>query len=363
MTPTFLFPPKREAKITLCSLHVGFPSLAIAASDEPFPKKKQLRVKDHDIAGETDGEGGETGGERRCLHCATDKTPQWRTGPMGPKTLCNACGVRYKSGRLVPEYRPASSPTFVMARHSNSHRKVMELRRQKEVRDEHLLSQLRCENLLMDVRSNGDDFLIDKSDVEQTTIAIARVRQGFIQYDLSAQAVGSVRLALNLFISKITLCSLHVGFPSLAIAASDEPFPKKKQLRVKDHDIAGETDGEGGETGGERRCLHCATDKTPQWRTGPMGPKTLCNACGVRYKSGRLVPEYRPASSPTFVMARHSNSHRKVMELRRQKEVRDEHLLSQLRCENLLMDVRSNGDDFLIGNDNNHVAPDFRHLI
>ncbi|CAF2031516.1 hypothetical protein HID58_078581 [Brassica napus] len=149
----------------------------------------------------------------------------------------------------------------------------------------------------------------------------------------------------------------------LAIAASDEPFPKKKQLRVKDHDIAGETDGEGGETGGERRCLHCATDKTPQWRTGPMGPKTLCNACGVRYKSGRLVPEYRPASSPTFVMARHSNSHRKVMELRRQKEVRDEHLLSQLRCENLLMDVRSNGDDFLIGNDNNHVAPDFRHLI
>ncbi|KAK4358441.1 hypothetical protein RND71_020670 [Anisodus tanguticus] len=43
---------------------------------------------------------------RKCLHCATDKTPQWRTGPMGPNTLCNACGVRYKSGRLVPEYGP-----------------------------------------------------------------------------------------------------------------------------------------------------------------------------------------------------------------------------------------------------------------
>ncbi|XP_023156554.1 GATA transcription factor 12 isoform X1 [Zea mays] len=70
---------------------------------------------------------------RRCVHCDTDKTPQWRTGPMGPKTLCNACGVRYKSGRLVPEYRPAASPTFVMSKHSNSHRKVLELRRQKEV--------------------------------------------------------------------------------------------------------------------------------------------------------------------------------------------------------------------------------------
>ncbi|XP_057498821.1 GATA transcription factor 2-like [Actinidia eriantha] len=70
---------------------------------------------------------------RRCTHCASEKTPQWRTGPLGPKTLCNACGVRFKSGRLVPEYRPAASPTFVLTEHSNSHRKVMELRRQKEV--------------------------------------------------------------------------------------------------------------------------------------------------------------------------------------------------------------------------------------
>ncbi|KAL8062426.1 hypothetical protein ABFX02_02G146700 [Erythranthe guttata] len=70
---------------------------------------------------------------RRCTHCASEKTPQWRTGPLGPKTLCNACGVRYKSGRLVPEYRPAASPTFVLTQHSNSHRKVLELRRQKEM--------------------------------------------------------------------------------------------------------------------------------------------------------------------------------------------------------------------------------------
>ena len=47
---------------------------------------------------------------------------------MGPKTLCNACGVRYKSGRLFPEYRPAASPTFVPSMHSNSHKKVLEMR-------------------------------------------------------------------------------------------------------------------------------------------------------------------------------------------------------------------------------------------
>uniref|UniRef100_A0A2P2J8Z5 GATA-type domain-containing protein n=1 Tax=Rhizophora mucronata TaxID=61149 RepID=A0A2P2J8Z5_RHIMU len=70
---------------------------------------------------------------RKCQHCGAEKTPQWRAGPLGPKTLCNACGVRFKSGRLVPEYRPASSPTFRNELHSNSHRKVLEMRRQKQL--------------------------------------------------------------------------------------------------------------------------------------------------------------------------------------------------------------------------------------
>jgi hypothetical protein len=35
---------------------------------------------------------------RGCLNCQAQKTPQWRMGPEGPKTLCNACGVRYRKG-------------------------------------------------------------------------------------------------------------------------------------------------------------------------------------------------------------------------------------------------------------------------
>ncbi|KAL2541100.1 GATA transcription factor 11 [Abeliophyllum distichum] len=65
---------------------------------------------------------------KKCTHCEVTMTPQWREGPMGPKTLCNACGVRYRSGRLFPEYRPAASPTFVPSLHSNSHKKVVEMR-------------------------------------------------------------------------------------------------------------------------------------------------------------------------------------------------------------------------------------------
>ncbi|KAE8774951.1 GATA transcription factor 4 [Hordeum vulgare] len=69
---------------------------------------------------------------RRCTHCASEVTPQWRQGPLGPRTLCNACGVRYKTGRLLPEYRPANSPTFSPLLHSNSHRRVMQMRLRSE---------------------------------------------------------------------------------------------------------------------------------------------------------------------------------------------------------------------------------------
>ncbi|KAI9027514.1 hypothetical protein CLU79DRAFT_739495 [Phycomyces nitens] len=30
-----------------------------------------------------------------CLDCSTTNSPEWRKGPRGPKTLCNACGLRW----------------------------------------------------------------------------------------------------------------------------------------------------------------------------------------------------------------------------------------------------------------------------
>nr|GMC51224.1 GATA transcription factor 12-like [Ipomoea batatas] len=134
----------------------------------------------------------------------------------------------------------------------------------------------------------------------------------------------------------------------------------KKTAAPKKKDAAAVAAGMGS-NGEGRKCLHCATDKTPQWRTGPMGPKTLCNACGVRYKSGRLVPEYRPAASPTFVLTKHSNSHRKVLEIRRQKElVQAQQHHHQFLHQKMMFDV-SNGDDYLIHHQ--HIGPHFRHLI
>lgn len=142
---------------------------------------------------------------------------------------------------------------------------------------------------------------------------------------------------------------LHLVTPDGGEAKPVKTTPSKKE---------GSNSNAGSDSSG-RKCFHCAAEKTPQWRTGPMGPKTLCNACGVRYKSGRLVAEYRPAASPTFVSAKHSNSHRKVLELRRQKELQkaQQH---QFLSQSSVFGVSNGGDDFLI---HYRSGPDIRHLI
>ncbi|XP_057958208.1 GATA transcription factor 16 [Malania oleifera] len=37
--------------------------------------------------------------KKSCADCGTTKTPLWRGGPAGPKSLCNACGIRSRKKR------------------------------------------------------------------------------------------------------------------------------------------------------------------------------------------------------------------------------------------------------------------------
>ncbi|XP_057471762.1 GATA transcription factor 8-like [Actinidia eriantha] len=127
------------------------------------------------------------------------------------------------------------------------------------------------------------------------------------------------RPAINL-LSPTSVTENHQSVPLPVSSSESENFVespiKKKKKKVKLSIPLGPVEMNQNPPSTVRKCMHCEITKTPQWRAGPMGPKTLCNACGVRYKSGRLFPEYRPAASPTFVPSLHSNSHKKVVEMR-----------------------------------------------
>ncbi|ORX43488.1 hypothetical protein DM01DRAFT_1340761 [Hesseltinella vesiculosa] len=38
---------------------------------------------------------------KQCSYCHSKTTPMWRRGPEGAGTLCNACGVKWKNGKLI----------------------------------------------------------------------------------------------------------------------------------------------------------------------------------------------------------------------------------------------------------------------
>ncbi|KAL7120024.1 hypothetical protein ACP275_02G097900 [Erythranthe tilingii] len=44
----------------------------------------------------------DTTNKKCCSDCKTTKTPLWRSGPSGPKSLCNACGIKHRKRRPTP---------------------------------------------------------------------------------------------------------------------------------------------------------------------------------------------------------------------------------------------------------------------
>jgi GATA zinc finger len=58
---------------------------------------------------------------RACSHCRTTKTPLWRNGPCGSKTLCNACGVRFKLGKLPAHIAAGDGPIMLTSQPTSVH--------------------------------------------------------------------------------------------------------------------------------------------------------------------------------------------------------------------------------------------------
>ncbi|KAI8573656.1 hypothetical protein RHMOL_Rhmol01G0294100 [Rhododendron molle] len=285
-------------------------------------------------------------GCKRCSHCEVRETPQWRDGPMGRKSLCNACGVRYSSGRLFSEYRPAASPTFVPSLHSNFHKGVIEMR--EKVQD---FVPIPSQALVgSSLASGGNAAAVvgeESSEVKPKPKAVKAVSRssssphnnysigvdsGVLQtpspvsaHQSSSSSCSSEmpmsstsRMVTRSMRSRLSATnprrfeelSRSKGFSESNLTNTNKnPVKRKLKLPLKLPQKSG--------VAKTTKCSHCETRNTPQWRHGPMGKNTLCNACGVRYLQGRLVPEYRPADSPSFVPSLHSSSHKVIVEMRK----------------------------------------------
>lgn len=52
-----------------------------------------------------------------CFHCKSNITPEWRRGPDGDRTLCNACGLFYS--KLIKRYGEEKAKDVMMNRRFN----------------------------------------------------------------------------------------------------------------------------------------------------------------------------------------------------------------------------------------------------
>lgn len=207
---------------------------------------------------------------RICLQCGAAVTPQWRSGPMGQGTLCNACGVRLKAAgalRGQVQRRPAQPTSRTPARPPPPDSPV---------------SESSPDSPIWEPGSVPDVYLVRKKPLKRERPP-PRPRTQPAPAPAPAPAVYLVKKKKK----------------KKAAASARKPWRPSKSAK---------------------QCLHCGSSSTPQWREGPLGRSTLCNACGVRYRQGRLLPEYRPIASPTFEPSEHANRHSQVLQLHRQRK-------------------------------------------
>lgn len=84
-------PPQLSGKRSL----TGGQGSAEGAADSEEAEAKRSRLQPEEMPTAPVRRTGKLVSGRTCVECGATQTPQWREGPAGPKTLCNACGVRY----------------------------------------------------------------------------------------------------------------------------------------------------------------------------------------------------------------------------------------------------------------------------
>ncbi|KAG6536650.1 GATA transcription factor 19-like [Zingiber officinale] len=101
-------------------------------------------------------------------------------------------------------------------------------------------------------------------------------------------------------VTTVVDCTLSLGTPSTRLVGEKKSFAASSSsfrwdAIPKKHASPAAAGGGDDQFLLARRCANCNTTSTPLWRNGPRGPKSLCNACGIRYKK----EERRAAAAAT----------------------------------------------------------------
>ncbi|KAF5208140.1 Gata transcription factor [Thalictrum thalictroides] len=101
---------------------------------------------------------------RTCSDCNTTRTPLWRSGPKGPKTLCNACGIRQRKARRAIAVAAAVASDGVPAINTSSMQKKVHCSKKKSGKGHVGQHKKQCKLTPIRTKNDGfEDFILNLS--------------------------------------------------------------------------------------------------------------------------------------------------------------------------------------------------------
>lgn len=172
--------------------------------------------------------------------------------------------------------------------------------------------------------SREENIILPEAEGDQSTLisptSMKRARTSSTSRILTSESGATVgmtktlKLTNNSLLEKPIKKSKEKEKPNQKEAGSNrlEPISSSKPLEIKEtimklqepgKDKAGPHEDES-----NKKCFHCQSSETPEWRAGPYGGENICNACGLFYrkivskfgeKGGNLLMRYRQLVCPT----------------------------------------------------------------
>jgi hypothetical protein len=207
-----------------------------------------------------------------CTNCGTTVSPVWRKGPLGPKSLCNACGLKWSLGKMPLDDKGSGGPKPTHPYTGPNYK-------------------IGCDGVPINIGTNeaAIEDLKEMSFVENQE-EVVTMETAVSSPIFNATEVANTEQVLDQEV-KTPKSRKRGSISQQQQQQQTPPSTQEEQLitpmRIKKHLKRA-----------RKICSNCGTTKTPVWRKGPLGTGTLCNACGLKFSLGTILLDPETGAVP-----------------------------------------------------------------